>query len=117
MIRFRFSGDPAESIAFSYSPMLEAVLSLHVLTAPKHHALQHAWVRRARGLPAPLRQEIAALRFAYDAFIPEFLMPSPASGYRGFEEELTELEELEETTLALGLDRKSTRLNSSHVWA
>ncbi|HEY6150587.1 MAG TPA: DUF5937 family protein [Gaiellaceae bacterium] len=105
MIRFRFSGDPAESIAFSYSPMLEAVLSLHVLTAPKHHALQHAWVRRARGLPAPLRQEIAALRFAYDAFIPEFLMPSPVSGYRGFEEELTELEELDETTLALGFLR------------
>jgi hypothetical protein len=81
------------------------VLSLHVLTAPKHHALQHAWVRRARGLPAALKQEIAAFRFAYDGFVPEFLTPSPASGYRGFEEELGDLEELDETTLALGFLR------------
>jgi DNA-binding transcriptional ArsR family regulator len=105
IITFRFSADPAESIASSYSPLLEAVLSLHVLTAPKHHALQHAWVRRARGLPASLRQEIAAFRFAYDAFVPEFLTPSPASGYRSFDEELSELEDLEETTLALGFLR------------
>jgi DNA-binding transcriptional ArsR family regulator len=105
LIRFRFSADPAESIAFSYSPLLEAVLSLHVLTAPKHHALQHAWVRRARGLPGALRQEIAAFRFAYDAFIPEFVMPSPASSYRSFEEELSELEDLDEATLALGFLR------------
>jgi DNA-binding transcriptional ArsR family regulator len=105
MIRFRFSADPAESIAFSYSPLLEAVLSLHVLTVPKHHALQHGWVRRARGLPAHLRQEIAAFRFAYDGFHPEFLTPSAASGYRSFEEELSELEELDETTLALGFLR------------
>jgi DNA-binding transcriptional ArsR family regulator len=56
-------------------------------------------------LPAPLRQEIAAFRFAYDGFVPEFLTPSASSGYRGFEEELSELEELDETTLALGFLR------------
>jgi DNA-binding transcriptional ArsR family regulator len=105
MIRFRFVADPAESIAFSYSPLLEAVLSLHVLTEPKHHPLQHQWVRRARSLPAALRREIAAFRFAYSAFVPEFLMPSPAAGYHAFEHELQELEALDETTLALGFLR------------
>ena len=79
MIRFRFAADPAESIAFSYSPLLEAVLSLHVLSAPKHHPLQHPWVRKARALPASLRRDIARFGFAYNEFVPEFLMPSPAA--------------------------------------
>src|SRR6185312_7953501 len=30
IIRYRFTADPAESIAFSYSPVLEAVLSLQI---------------------------------------------------------------------------------------
>ena len=105
MIRFRFTADPAESIAFSYSPLLEAVLSLHVLVEPKHHPLQHPWVRRSRTLPAPLRREIAALSFAYDGFVPEFLMSSPKTPYRSFEEDLHELESLDDPTLALGFLR------------
>ena len=105
MIRFRFVADPAESIAFSYSPLLEAVLSLHVVSEPKHHPLQHPWVRRARSLPAPLRRRIAAFRFAYDGFVPEFLMPSPGTLYGGFEEEVRELEGLDDATLALGFLR------------
>jgi DNA-binding transcriptional ArsR family regulator len=106
LIRFRFTGDPAESIAFHYSPLLEAVLSLQVLAAPKHHALQHGWVRRARSLPAPLRREIDALSFAYAPFVPEFLTPSPGSGFRDFDEELRELEAFDDTTLALGFLRQ-----------
>jgi DNA-binding transcriptional ArsR family regulator len=105
MITFRFVANPAESIAFSYSSVVEAVLSLHVLTEPKHHPLQHAWVREARKLPASLRREIAALGFAYRGFVPEFLAPSPTSGYGTFEEELAALEELEDATIALGFLR------------
>jgi DNA-binding transcriptional ArsR family regulator len=105
IIRFCFSADPVESIAFSYSPLLEAVLSLHVLTAPKHHPLQHPWVRRARALPPGLRRDIAAFRFAYDAFVPEFLMPSPSSPFGSFDDELRELAALDDTTLALGFLR------------
>jgi DNA-binding transcriptional ArsR family regulator len=105
MITFRFVADPAESIAFSYSPMVEAVLSLHVLTEPKHHPLQHAWVRKARVLPPALRREIAAFGFAYRGFIPEFLVPSPETTYRTFEEEVAELERLDDATVALGFLR------------
>jgi hypothetical protein len=105
MIRFRFTADPAESIAFSYSPLLEAVLSLHVVTEPKHLPLQHRWVRKARTLPAALRRELAAFSFAYSSFVPEFLMPSPAAGYHTFEDELQALEHLDEETLALGFLR------------
>jgi DNA-binding transcriptional ArsR family regulator len=62
-------------------------------------------VRRARGLPAGLRREIAAFRFAYDAFVPEFLVPSPSSPFAGFDDELRELAALDDTTLALGFLR------------
>jgi DNA-binding transcriptional ArsR family regulator len=106
LIRYRFTGDPADAIAFHYSPLLEAVLSLHVLTAPKHHPLQHGWVRRARSLPGPLRKEIEALSVAYTPFVPEFLTPSPASGFRGFDEELAELDRFDDSTLALGFLRQ-----------
>jgi hypothetical protein len=106
LIRFRFTGDPADAIAFHYSPLLEAVLSLHVLTEPKHHPLQHGWVRRARSLPAALRKEIEALSFAYTPFVPEFLTPSPASGFREFDEELQELDRFDDATLALGFLRQ-----------
>jgi DNA-binding transcriptional ArsR family regulator len=105
MITFRFVSEPEESIAFTYSPVVEAVLSLHVLTEPKHHPLQHAWVRRARDLPAALRRDIAAFAFAYRGFVPEFLVPSPRSAYRTFEEELRDLEQLDTETIALGFLR------------
>jgi hypothetical protein len=47
-IAFRLPASAAERVALSYSPTLEAVLSLHVLVEPKHHPLQHGWVRRCR---------------------------------------------------------------------
>ena len=53
-LRFEFGDEPEASLAFAYSPLLEAVLSLHVLTVPKHHALQHQWVRAMRTLPPAL---------------------------------------------------------------
>ena len=79
-------------------PVVEAVLSLHVLTEPKHHPLQHPWVRRARDFPAALKREIAAFGFAYRGFIPEFLVPSPDTVCATFEDELGNLERLEDPT-------------------
>jgi hypothetical protein len=63
-------------------------------------------VRRARSLPAALRKEIEALSFAYTPFVPEFLTPSPASGFREFDEELQELDRFDDATLALGFLRQ-----------
>ena len=50
MIRFRVAADALDRLEVTYSPLLEAVLSLHVLAAPRHHALQHGWVRAMRRL-------------------------------------------------------------------
>lgn len=44
-IVFRVPADGSERVGFVYSPTMEDVLSLHVLVEPKHHPVQHGWVR------------------------------------------------------------------------
>jgi DNA-binding transcriptional ArsR family regulator len=73
------------------------VLSLHVLVEPKHHALQHAWVRAMRGLSPGLRREVGELSFLYRWTLPNCILPSAATPYEDFEAELDRL-------LALRLD-------------
>src|SRR3954447_17990895 len=94
-IAFRLPASAAERVAFSYSPSLEAVLSLHVLVEPKHHPLQHGWVRAMQRLPAALKREIDALAFVYRAYFPEFFFPSPAGELLGFADELERLRSLD----------------------
>jgi len=71
------------------------VLSLHVLVGPKHHALHHEWVRRARRLPVALRRRIRGFAFAYETVIPDFLLPHAHGELLGFDEELAVLRCLE----------------------
>jgi hypothetical protein len=99
-IRFVLPEQESESVAFAYSPVVEAVLSLHVLVAPRHHPLQHAWVRRMRRLDPRLKAEIKAFRFAYAGHFPDFLFPRPDEEFLEFEEELAFLHDLEPETLA-----------------
>ena len=104
-IRFELPRDAVERVAFAYSPLLEAVLSLHVLVGPKHHALQHRWVLASRSLPAGLRRRIGDFAFAYGAGIPEFVTPSADGVYASFERELDDLAGGDELDLALGFLR------------
>ncbi len=90
-IRFTMPENAEEHVAFAYSPVLEAVLSLHVIVEPKHHPLQHPFVRAMRRLSPALRREIAAFRYAYRAYFPEFLFPSTTGGFATFEAELERL--------------------------
>jgi DNA-binding transcriptional ArsR family regulator len=90
-IRFALPADGAESLSFAYSPLLETVLSLHVLVAPKHHALQHPWVRQMRRLPPRLRREISALSFLYRWTFPNLVLPSATTPYDDFSTELAQL--------------------------
>lgn len=99
-IRFALPAEETESVAFAYSPVVEAVLSLHVLVAPKHHPLQHAWVRRMRALDSTLRAEIRAFAFAYLDHFPDFLFPRPDHEFLDFEDELAQLHELDAETIA-----------------
>lgn len=101
-IRFAVPADDAlDRIAFAYSPLQEAVLSLHVLVAPKHHALQHEWVREMRRLPAALKKRIGEFAFAYRWTMPGFITASPEAVYSDFEQDLRELAGHDAQTLAL----------------
>jgi DNA-binding transcriptional ArsR family regulator len=105
MIRIGLPPRPEEHVALAVSPLLECVLSLHVLLGPKHHALQHEWVRRMRTLDPALRAEIDALGFAYRRQIPDFLAPSPFDAPERFETELARVQALPPGLLRGGLGR------------
>ncbi len=104
-IRFRLAADDEEALAFATSPLLEALLSLHVLCEPRHHALQHAWVRRARGFDPALRREIATLSFLYRWTLPNCILPAPDAGDEGFADELARLRGLRPDVAAFELLR------------
>jgi DNA-binding transcriptional ArsR family regulator len=91
LIRITLPSHPAEHIAFAYSPLLECVLSLHVLIGPKHHALQHGWVRRMRSLDPGLKRGIESFAFLYRWHLPDLLGASPAGPVESFEQELARL--------------------------
>jgi DNA-binding transcriptional ArsR family regulator len=105
LITFRFTGEPAESVAFAYSPLLETVLSLHVLREPKHHPLQHEWVRRMRSLPADVKRDIARFGFLYRGLVTDLVTARRDAGYRAFDEELELLRGCDEREAALGMLR------------
>jgi len=88
MIRIALPGQPEESVAFAVSPLLECVLSLHVLLGPKHHALQHEWVRRMRGLDPELRRAVEAFGFVYRVHIADVFLPTADDEVETFDEEL-----------------------------
>jgi DNA-binding transcriptional ArsR family regulator len=105
VIRISLPEHPAEHVAFAYSPLLECVLSLHVLVGPKHHALQHEWVRRMRSLDPELRREIDSFAFLYRWHLPDFLAPSPTGPAVTFEEELAGIPRLRAELLLEELGR------------
>jgi DNA-binding transcriptional ArsR family regulator len=105
VIRILFPEHPVEHLAFSTSPALEAVLSLHVLVGPKHHALQHAWVRQMRSLDPALKRRIEAFAFLYRWHVPDVLLPSPLGPLDAFEDELARIARLEPELLLAAFGR------------
>lgn len=95
------------------------MLSLHVVVEPKHHPLQHPWVRRMRKLRPSLKREIADFSFAYRTQVPDLLAPSPNHQLGSFEEELAAFRELDEETIALEFSRSlwdhEGRRDTSHL--
>jgi DNA-binding transcriptional ArsR family regulator len=104
-IRFRLPQHALDRVAFAYSPLLEAALSLHVLVEPKHHPLQHEWVRAMRALKPALRREIGSFSFLYRVTLADLFLPAPTDEYPDFGLELERLSRLDERTLAYELTR------------
>ena len=105
MIRVVLPAQAEEHISFAMSPLLECVLSLHVLVGPKHHALQHAWVRRMRRLDPALRRRIDYFGFVYRTHLPDVLMPQAEGPSEDFENELVRLQRFAPEQLLSALAR------------
>jgi DNA-binding transcriptional ArsR family regulator len=104
VISFRLDDRDAAHVGFAVSPLLESVLSLHVLAEPGHHPLQHDFVRRMRRLPAPLKRAMAHFRFVYRWTVPDAFFPGP-EGAASFERELAGLLSLGEETVLCDFGR------------
>jgi DNA-binding transcriptional ArsR family regulator len=104
-IRFRLPAEHVDRVAFAYSPLLEALLSLHVLVEPKHHPLQHPWVREMRRLDPQLKRAIQTFSFVYRNVFPDCFLPTPDDELPTFEAELERLRALDPTTIAYELTR------------
>ena len=63
-----------------------------MLAAPRRHAAQHHWVRRARRLAPSLRRRLEAFRFAWILGPPDFMLPAGRTA--GFGAELRRLQRL-----------------------
>ncbi|WP_242572057.1 DUF5937 family protein, partial [Streptomyces sp. NP-1717] len=99
----RFTETAEEDIAFSVSPLLEAVHSWHALTDPGHHALHVPWVRRCRRLPAVLRRRIREHGLAVADYIPAFFESRAGDHDADFEDQLVAVRALPPALLAAEL--------------
>lgn len=103
MITLRFAETAEEGIAFSVSPLLEAVHSWHVLTDPGHHALHVPWVRRCRRLPAALRRRMREHGFVVADYIPAFFESRASDHEADFARQLAAVRTLPPALLAAEL--------------
>jgi DNA-binding transcriptional ArsR family regulator len=87
-IRLRIDPQRPELVRVHRAPLMEAVISLHVLLYPKRHPLQHPWIRGARSLSTDLKKEIRAFAFLYDDALPDCFLPASADSAPSFEEAL-----------------------------
>ncbi|QBD76864.1 ArsR family transcriptional regulator [Ktedonosporobacter rubrisoli] len=87
----------AERLAFSYSPLQEAVRSLQVLAKSKYHPLHLAWVLQIRQqMPVALRAEVSAFGIIFARMIPDIFASSLSLGsdFLPFTEEFRVTQEL-----------------------
>jgi DNA-binding transcriptional ArsR family regulator len=83
-IRIRIPESPNDLVHVAPAPLCEAVLSLHVLTHPKEHPLQHPWIRGMRNLSPALKREIRAFGFLYSFITCDFMLPERADAPQSF---------------------------------
>lgn len=76
-----------------------------MLSGPKHHALQHEWVREQRSLDPGLKRQIEAYAFAYRRHLPDLLLPSPLGRALEWEDELERVRGLGPVELLAGFAR------------
>lgn len=81
-IEIRLSAADGEAACFDQSPLLDAVLSWHVLADAGHHTLQLQWVRACRRLPTELRTELRRMSWIAGGYVPSiFTWSKPGADF------------------------------------
>lgn len=84
-IRVRVPEAPEGLVHVAPAPLVETMLSLHVLMHPKEHPLQHPWIRQMRTLSPALKREIRAFWFLYSDITADFMLPERADASQTFD--------------------------------
>lgn len=103
-IRFRID-DRCEHVGFALSPLAEVMLSLHVLLAPKVHALQHPWIRAMRRLSPRLKRQVRDFAFVYENAMPDVTLPKGIGDRPRFDDQLADMRAMPERDFAYDFAR------------
>jgi len=87
-IRVRVPEETNGLVYVDPAPLVETMLSLHVLMHPKEHPLQHPWIRSMRTLSPALKREIRAFWFLYSDITADFMLPERADAPQSFDDAL-----------------------------
>jgi DNA-binding transcriptional ArsR family regulator len=99
VITVRLSSEDLSRVRFAFSPLFETVMSFRVLLDPGRHALHLPWAEQTRGKLADLHLAPLYALVRPDGYIPDFLVPPPATPLPTFEHEMARLSETPAATV------------------
>ncbi len=104
MIEIKLHASFRNKLSFTYSPLHECLMSLHVLSNPKHHPAHLKWaIETKRRLPGPLAATLHALGRGFREFLMLADIPEvdPEADFQTYDDELTRIEAMTPETFAL----------------
>lgn len=104
MIEIKLHRTFRDKLSFTYSPLHECLMSLHVLSNPKHHPAHLKWaIQTKRRLPAPLMATLHQVGQGFRKFLMLADVPEvdPEADFRTCEDELAGLEAMTPETFAV----------------
>jgi DNA-binding transcriptional ArsR family regulator len=104
MIEIKLHRTFRDKLSFTYSPLHECLMSLHVLSNPKHHPAHLKWaIQTKRRLPDPLAATLRQIGEGFREFLMLADVPEvdPEADFRTCDDELARLEAMTPETFAV----------------
>jgi DNA-binding transcriptional ArsR family regulator len=109
MIEIKLHRTFRDKLSFTYSPLHECLMSLHVLSNPKHHPAHLKWaIQTKRRLPGPLAETLRQVGQGFREFLmlADLLEVDPEDDFRTCEDELARIEAMTPETFAVRTMRR-----------
>jgi DNA-binding transcriptional ArsR family regulator len=104
MIEIKLHSSFRNKLSFTYSPLHECLMSLHVLSNPKHHPAHLKWaIETKRRLPGPLAATLRELGRGFREFLMLADVPEvePEADFQTCDDELARIEAMTPETFAV----------------